>query len=259
MFEERIEFAEKILRNGKLDENKFISQMAYIIRYLRYKGSPEVDIFNCVSKMLYDIRGVPSRSDMTPYINTAMKMANRLPEVNINPLVFSKKELDFIHEANNEKFETFVFVFFCIYKYYKRSDNYFVLFNDVFRESKIGGCKVELNDFINNNPYFEIVIFHSQDYLIPTEKSLELMFEENKNEELVIYNFINIRYQYLKYFGYGRYFNCEICNNIEKRIKNNQKYCKDCAKKMNIIKTDAKKAKIRAEKRNAKLNNIELG
>lgn len=259
MFEERIEFAEKILRNGKLDENKFISQMAYIIRYLRYKKEPEVNIFNCVSKMLYDIRGVPSRSDMTPYINTAMKIANKLPQIDTSSLVFSKKELDFIHEANNEKFETFVFLFFCIYKYYKRSDNYFVLFKDVFRESKIGGCKVELNNFINNNPYFEIVIFHSQDYLIPTEKSLELMFEENKEDSLIINNFINIRYQYLKYFGYGRYFNCQICNNIEKRIKNNQKYCKDCAKKMNIIKTDAKKARLRAEKRNAKLNNIELG
>lgn len=248
MFEERAEFAERIIRNGKLDENRFISQTAYIIRYMRYLGKSELEVVDYVKKLLYDIRGVPSRPDMMPYIDTARRMVDKMPPMNTSPLVFSRKELEFIHEAGDEKFETFVFVFFCIYKYYKRSDRYFVLFKDVFRESRVGGHKEELNKFINNNPYFEVVIFHSQDYLVPTEYALSLM-EKESEPELVINNFINIRYYYLQYFGYARFFNCEVCGVLDKRIKNNQKYCRTCARKMNIVKTNTKRAENRALKK----------
>lgn len=46
---------------------------------------------------------------------------------------------------------------------------------------------------------------------------------------------------YLEYLGIGRYTRCEECGCIVEKKSNRQKYCTDCARIVNIRKTNSKK------------------
>lgn len=60
--------------------------------------------------------------------------------------------------------------------------------------------------------------------------------DEESEVALDVTDFIDLGNQYLRYHGES-FMSCNMCNHLVRRQNNRQRYCKDCAKKINIKKT----------------------
>jgi len=66
----------------------------------------------------------------------------------------------------------------------------------------------------------------------------EILMEEIEGTPEITVRDIDNCYRYWKmYNGDGKYMECQVCQSIIPRTTNNQKYCIDCSKKINIAKT----------------------
>lgn len=238
IFENRPEFAQMILNKKCLKENCYVSQASSVIKYLRMLNESEEHIYSVIEKMVYDLYGTVNRPDVTEYLNPCFKNADKHPELETKSIYISKAQLDFIHQIGNIKLEQLVFTALCEYKYYYTNDKYILLYDKVFRHSKIGGYKRDISDFVNDNPYFSFDVYRSKNYLVPTDQLLSL--DNYDAEGITISNFINFHYYYLEYFNIGSFIRCKECGCIEKMTKNNQYLCKACASKVNLDKVNSK-------------------
>ena len=182
-------------------------------------------------------------------INIMISAAKKNPLLKEKNILFCKKEIDFIHSFQNIKFEKILFSLFCIMKFNDSNSFYlnnqellrisnenknskyydnvlkYLITNKLFscKESKINGCLGK-------------IVFIPSDYILNLFDNIEI-FE--------ISDYRNLGYRYESIVDKNMLFtNCEICDCIIPKKSNRQKYCEDCAKKINIKKTIVNKNKI---------------
>lgn len=253
MYEDSMSNAVRIYNENRFAPNKSISEAAYLIRYLRYEGEPEDTIAETVKKLFYNIYGVPSRPDMSVYYNKSVKFADKLPPLQPLSVAFTKNELDYIQSLNNIYGEVFVFCALVAYKYKVTTNQdakFDVLWNDAFSPT-INGlrtfCSIGRNvyekiyDFVRNTDCIETTIFKNKDIIKFDDNLLSLDCGEIALE---VDNFTNIAYYYLEYIGKIGCFRCQNCGTILQRRRGGVKYCKVCARRANIIKTNASRHMI---------------
>ena len=203
--------------------NRSISEAAYLIRYLRYKGESEDTIKDVIERLFYNIYGVPSRPDMSVYYNKSVKFADKFPPLQPLSVTFTKKELDYIQRLDNIYGELFVFCALVAYKYKiatSQDAKFDVLWSDAFSPTIVGlrtFCSIGNNvnekiyNFIRNTDCIETTIFKNKDIIKFDDNLLALNCGE---PVLIIDNFINIAYYYLEYVGRLNCFRCENCGTI---------------------------------------------
>ena len=91
MYEDSMSNAVRIYNENRLMPNRSISEAAYLIRYLRYKGESEDTIKDVIERLFYNIYGVPSRPDMSVYYNKSVKFADKFPPLQPLSVTFTKK------------------------------------------------------------------------------------------------------------------------------------------------------------------------
>lgn len=245
LFDERPEYAQRILTQNCLSEKKPTAEAACLIRYLRYIGKGEEEIQKTLTKMFRKIYYTPSRPDMTPFITPAYQMATKLPPIRTDSLVISKEQLDIISQINNQTYEDFVFAALVIYLYYnKNNDRYVVKFKDALAVAGIHSYK-EVTEFLRSNDIVTLRQFHNCHYIEISDKLLT-----NCNiSGIVLDNFLNVCYYYDEYRGYGKFTRCEHCGCIVKQPSRSsyRKYCKACWQRVNSIKTWQREQERRIE------------
>lgn len=163
-------------------------------------------------------------------VDNVVKVAKKKGKIQKKEICFCKEEIDYIHSIGDDEKESVVFVLFCLYKYYGNVFRF--KDNSLFREAKIGRGRVNLSEFINSRKDKMFYInYNSDDITYSPSEEVKSLYNEN-NIVLRISNFENIVYYYGCYFSPDRYMFCNKCGKIVKKIKNNQKYCIECAKNM---------------------------
>lgn len=243
MYEDSMSNAVRIYNENRLTSNKSISEAAYLIRYLRYKGESEDTIAETVKKLFYNIYGVPSRPDMSVYYNKSVKFADKLPALQPLSVAFTKNELDYIQSLNNIYGEVFVFCALVAYKYKVATNQdakFDVLWNDAFSPTLNGlrtFCSIGKNiyekiyGFVRNTDCIETAIFKNKDIIKFDDNLLSLDCGE---VVLKVDNFTNIAYYYLEYIGKINCFRCENCGTILQRRAARNRFCKVCARRIHL-------------------------
>lgn len=243
MYEDSMSNAVRIYNENRFMPNRSISEAAYLIRYLRYKGESEDTIKDVIERLFYNIYGVPSRPDMSVYYNKSVKFADKFPPLQPLSVTFTKKELDYIQRLDNIYGELFVFCALVAYKYKTATSQdakFNVLWSDAFSPTIVGlrtFCSIGNNvnekiyNFIRNTDCIETTIFKNKDIIKFDDNLLALDCGE---PVLIIDNFINIAYYYLEYVGRLNCFRCENCGTILQRRAARNRYCKVCARRIHL-------------------------
>ena len=171
-------------------------------------------------------------------IHSAAKKADKFLLVEIDGVSITENEMQVINSINGKMARKLLFTLVCLAKYrnsinpannnwvnYKSRDIFALanvtlsskrqalMLNDLWQQNMIGYSKVVDNVNIN----VKVV-----DYSSP--------------QVMYITDFRNLGNQYLLHIG-EKYFACSECGLVERRVSNNQMFCKECASIINIKKT----------------------
>lgn len=216
---------------------EFIDKLIDISIDLKNNNIPEYEI----RKILFDKSKTENkyRSDITSnrIVEQVIKCSKKMNTKDNNIISFSVEEIDFIHSIGDEFEEKEMFLLFCMYKYY--GDGFKIPDKEFAKELSVGTKKLFFGNILKNenkdNVFFMNMNSNYIDRIFASDYVKSLYNESNIC--LVISNYKNIVYYYDYYFNPNNYFFCDRCSCIERVIKNNQKYCKECARevKNNVV------------------------
>lgn len=91
--------------------------------------------------------------------------------------------------------------------------------------------------YLNDLEQMELISFSNKN----DNLNIQINFVDMNGESILdISDFRELGYEYLKYTGNGRFIRCTVCNKLVKKKTNNQLYCSECAKSINIKKQRAR-------------------
>lgn len=157
-------------------------------------------------------------------------------------ILIYNSEIEIIRAIKGKKYQKLAFAMLCLAKW--RNVNYIYLnegssihLKDIFSlvglKDTIKNMNLCLNE-LDKQGFIDVQLRPIMKCFIPcVVDNGDIFCEFAINEE-------NIMETLLSIVG----VKCECCGKFFDRVKNNQKYCKDCGKKMNIAKTVARKKKV---------------
>ena len=188
--------AVRIYNENRLMPNRSISEAAYLIRYLRYKGESEDTIKDVIERLFYNIYG-------ELFVFCAL-------------VAYKYK----IATSQDAKFDVLW------------SDAFSPTIVGLRTFCSIGNnVNEKIYNFIRNTDCIETTIFKNKDIIKFDDNLLALNCGE---PVLIIDNFINIAYYYLEYVGRLNCFRCENCGTILQRRAARNRYCKVCARRIHL-------------------------
>jgi len=248
LFEERPEFGEQVYNRGELKLNCFVSDTARLINYLRSIGKSEDDIKEYVSKLYSKMFETKWHKVSSKYYEMAISYANKRYS-NIpykESLYIPNAVLEEIHKIGDPASERVIFITYCVYKYYECNIYSFYTTDEMiegFARSKLSngvlGKMSERNDNIFDLKMKTIRIKGTPTPTLHIVLSDKLLSLQDSNG-ITITNFVNLPMYYDRWAGNGKFYICQNCGAIQKMNKNCKKptkYCRVCAKKINIQKT----------------------
>lgn len=186
-------------------------------------------------------------SDM---IDSAVKQAGKRKAVVIDYIPVSSEELKRIDILPGTQLRRFAFTLLCLSKYFdivKPNNDHWICLDhkDIM---KLANIKTSIKRQAVMMKQLE-----DSGYLLFPKKvdsiSMKVLYQSPSDEDLLITNFKNLGYQYLKYKG-EPYFECENCGTTVKindpNAKKKQKYCIECAAKIKIEQTLARRKTIKS-------------
>lgn len=165
--------------------------------------------------------------------------SSKYPLRNIDCIFISKQELDTIRNIKNLKYEKLAFTMLCFAKLYNTvsAQNHGWIntkISEVFRSAGVT-VKHRNDKFLYlNDLYTKGLISFSKSN---TNLNLRINFIDDRSEpEIAIDDFRKLGNEYLQYIGKGTFLRCHKCGVLIKKTSNNQMYCTNCAKIMNVEK-----------------------
>lgn len=172
-------------------------------------------------------------------IEDIAKKANKYPLREINSIGITQSELDKIAELHNVKYEKLLFTMLCYAKLYNTiSENNNGWVNTEIQELyRIARVTVKYRKdkflFLNDIEGTGLISFSNKN----DNLNLKVNFFDMDGESVLeISDFRELGYEYLNYIGDGKFIRCSECNRLIRKKTNNQLYCTECAKNINVIK-----------------------
>lgn len=213
------------------DKSEDVNKLAFLYLELSNKGLPECDIRKTLLEESDKQSIYRTEQSSRRIVDAAVKFAKGGMRLEPPPISFSYEELEYIHSFNNYIVEKELFIMFCLYKCYGKKPFGFA------KRTFCKDCKIDISEYNIK----EIVTTQESDNLfykkvqgrrdggILASDYIKSLYNEN-NIAFTIDNYDNVVDYYNRYLNPSRYLSCEKCGAAVKRIKNNQKYCKRCAK-----------------------------
>lgn len=247
-FEERPEFAQRLLIKKKLSNSGAFGEAASIIRYLRYIGKSEEEVEATVKQLLKRRYATYRNSGLNKYYTIILGIANRLPPIRTDTLYISKGQIDLIHSLDNPLQEDFVFAALCLYLYYRwDGKRYLVAFNDVIAVAHLRNYTKVAKIWKPTN-LVKLVQFKNRQYV---ELSADLLNIQD-DDGITLDNFVNLCYYYWQKIEGTGYFHCLSCGCIEKQGASSKKWCAFCWRPMANARTSRYRERLKEkEKRDA--------
>lgn len=168
--------------------------------------------------------------------DSALKRAIKRPAIVINEIKLNKPEIETIDAIKGTQAQRLAFTVLCLSKYWDvcRHDNNHWISNkhsDIMNMANIRASVKKQGNLFRQLEQDGLLKFPARIDSI----SMQILYAEEGDTELIINDFRNLGYQYLMYKG-GDFFKCEECGIITK-VKNpgvgrKPKYCSTCAPKV---------------------------
>ena len=169
-------------------------------------------------------------------IESALRQAAKRPAVVIDEIVVTRPEIEVINGIKGRQGQRLATTLLCLSKYWDlcRKDNDHWVTNknsDIMTMANINTSIKRQGMLYRQLEELELLYFPVRVDAI----SMQVLFAEKGEPELIIRDFRNVGYQYLKYKG-EPFYECEECGIVTK-IRNPEngrppKYCPDCAAKI---------------------------
>ena len=229
------------LNNGYVDKKKPSNTIRLLAKHYlsndmnRPQTINSIDIF--LKKNLKGYNSVKWQNIIEKIVNSVHKDKD-YEMFDIGDINITKNELTKISELKNLKYEKVMFILLVYAKIYNKLNN-----NDkcwVNEELKYiySDTKMALKEEDQCKIIYEIAKLE----YIEVSRNVDCtnihvsIVDENSDTEIAIGDFRNLIYYYLRWKG-EKIINCEGCGILIKPTSNKHKYCKECAKEINIQKT----------------------
>jgi len=224
------------INNGYVDKKKPSNTIRLLAKYYLSKDMNRPQTINSIDAFLKkNYKGYNS----VKWQNTIEKIVNSVHKdkdytmFDIGDVNITKNELEKITAINNLKYEKLMFILLVYAKIYnKLNDNGKYWVNEelkyIFSDTKMAIKEVD---------QCKIIFDLSELGLIEVSKKVDctnvhvLMADEESDIEIIINDFRNLVYYYLKWKG-EKIINCEGCSILIKQTSNKHKYCNECAKEI---------------------------
>lgn len=227
------EYAIDIIENGSKNKSIF-KDVALLAKYFRYKNNTEEEIKNKLYVFCKNNKkdfNIIKDSDIIENIILESKKWKLRTKKYID---ITKSEFDLISSENNIKVKKILFVLLVISKFYhdNKSNDYYVNIsdNDIFKL-----C----NMYVNKKNKIDLMYYITQKgYITPNiHMSIKINFVDNENEKILNMVVDESMCNYLEMLLGKKICFCEVCGISVIKTNNRVKYCKKCARKVNLEQT----------------------
>ena len=229
---DEIEWAKQMISNRDLGKNT-IETLTRVAKYYSYNKYSKRDVRDMLDKFLIQCDPTISLPRWSDALDRIVNKALKRKAIRIDHISISKPEMDIIMGLESKQIQRLAFTLLCLAKYGNEvnpnNDNWVT--NDDSDIMKMANIRTSIKR--------QCLLYHNlrENGLLRFSKrvdntSVRVNYITEGEEELRIYDFRNLGYQYFKYLG-EPYFECQNCGIITKAEPKasgrKQKYCKSCA------------------------------
>lgn len=227
------EFAESALETCTLG-TKPLETLGRIARYYTADGYKRGEVCSLLEEFLLKCDPGINIVKWQNTIERQVKTANKVGLIEIDSIPITKKELSVCDGLSGTQMRRLMFTLICLAKYsntvnpknsgwVNRQDR------EIFKLANVVTPIKRQSLMLNDLRELGLVRFSRKvDNVNINVQCLDLCGDP----ELLISDFRNLGYQYLRYCG-EPYFECEACGLVIKRTNNSQRYCRDCGAEIN--------------------------
>ena len=218
------------------DKNDVVKFLAEKGIELFSEGMAEYEVRDKLSEISRNQNPYRTEQSTKRYVNGAIKYIKSGMKTKYDPISFSKEELDYIQSIGDFVLEKEMFILFCLYKC--KGEHFSYKNTPFIKECKIKKSEFDVSKLITDNEdsnAFYCALNRYTGCVSPSEYIKSLYNEDNI--VFTINNYEDVIYYYERYLNPSKFVVCKKCGRIIKKKNNNQKYCRDCAKEINIQKT----------------------
>lgn len=242
------EWAKEMIECRHLGKKPF-DTIRRISRYYFDLGYKRRDVRRTIDRFVFQCGESPTSKRWSDKIDGAITMAQKNKAIIIDSIIITKPEMAIIESLGGSQVQKLAFTLLCLAKYRNAvsplSDSWVSCKdNEVMKMANIH------TSVRKQSEYYHSLI--ESGVIRPSKKidntNIQVLFAEDGDTAIEITDFRNLGYQYLLYRGDKRFFVCQNCGIITKKKKDapeeelqvrgrKQKYCGECAIKVNIQKT----------------------
>lgn len=229
--------AEEAMRSHTIGNNPF-ETLSAVARYYLDDGVPRRKVKKLMELFLCQCDPIISIPKWSDTITNALDAAAKRETIHIDDIAISSSELERIAGLRTSQLRRLAFTLLCLSKYWDavnpKSDHWVNtkdseimhmanIVTSIKRQSAMYGAlrsegMIEFSKRVDNT-------------------NVRVTFGDDGVPELLISDFRNLGYQYMKHYG-GPYFECANCGLTTKyadaQNRRNQKYCKRCATEITV-------------------------
>ena len=231
------QWAEKMIEDHTLGSKPY-ETITRVSKYYMSNGASKRDTRSLLEEFLIQCDPIISIPKWSNAINGAISAALKYPIIEIKCIEVSDKEMGTVKALKGKQIQRLAFTLLCLAKYWNHVSNT----DSNWVNSKDSDIMNMAN--INTSIKRQSAMYHTLNELGLVQFSkkvdntnVKVCFIEDGETVLMVSDFRNLGYQYLKYIG-EPYFNCVNCgittkySNPAKGTK--QKYCRQCAKEIAV-------------------------
>lgn len=212
----------------------------YVAKYYFFKGYSKDDVREKLNEyMLRHFEGYNKVLDRE-LIDKAIASSKGRPMVQLDGVCITKAEVEKIQALESKQMQRLMFTMLCLAKYHiavNEKCNYWITEDtaDIFRMANVSVNEKKQNEMICELHNLGFIGFASLKKIDNLNIHV-LIAEPNSPHEIFVDDFENAGILWNQYCG-KEYIKCDCCGKMVARTGRRQKYCRKCAKNVNIEKT----------------------
>lgn len=217
------EWAERMIRNRDLGKKPY-DTLSRVAKYYYENRYSKREIRRLLDQFLISCNPDASLFFWSDSLDKIAKSANKYPLVQIDHIPITQHELDQIHELETSQTQRLAFTLLCVSKYWdivSERNNHWVNSPDkeIFSMANISASS-KAQDLLFGKVIRAGLIRQSKKI---DNLNVQVLFQDEDNDSpvLLIKDFRNLGFQYLKHLG-GPFFECEQCGATVKQTEHRQ-------------------------------------
>lgn len=231
--------AEKIIESGNIG-NKPSETLGLLARYYYSEGLSGKELYKKLNDFMQTNFPKYNPDAWKSAINSKVKKASKYSLVEISDISITQAEIEIIQSLGSLPLERLAFTLLCLAKFGNQrceNNNGWVCRSDkeIFKLANVSATVQKQAEMLNTLYRSGLIGFSMK----ITNTNLQVLYiHDDSDEALRVFDFRELGLEYMNYIGKHKYIRCNECGRLIKCVKNARtKYCKDCAAKVNIIKT----------------------